>query len=121
MVLFRALGWLLLALPRGQWAKAALGTIGTAAAWWLPFVVAAPATVTALGGYATFPNPGSVWFLFGVHSNGAGWLRPLQLGAGIAVVAYVTRRGRWPDALLAGSAVRILLDPFSFSVRLSED
>ena len=106
---------LLLALPREKWAKTALATIATGIAWWLPFLLAAPGTLGALGGYATFPYPGSVWFLLGVHANGADWLRPLQLGAGLAAVGYVTLRGRWRDALLVGSAVRILLDPFSFS------
>jgi hypothetical protein len=106
---------LLLALPRPEWARAALVTMAAAAAWWAPFLVAAPATVHALGQYSMLPDPGSVLYLLGVHVNGAGWLRPLQLATGMTMVGLLVRRGRWQDALLAGVATRILLDPFSYS------
>ena len=106
---------LLFALPRREWPRATLLTVATVLMWWAPFLIAAPGTVGALGSYATFPDPGSVLYLVGLHVDGAGWLRPLQLGTGMAAVGYLARNGRWQQALLAGSAVRILLDPFSYS------
>ena len=106
---------LFLAFPRPLWAKTALATLAAGAAWWLPFIVAAPQTVNALGNYHTSPSLGSPLYLVGVHADGAGWLRPLQMLAGMGVVALLARRGRWQDALFAGMAMRIVFDPFAYS------
>ena len=106
---------LLFALPRQEQAKATLLTLAGAAAWWLPFIVAAPATVHSVGGYETVPDPGSILYLLGVHGDASGWLRELQMLAGLAAVAFVVRRRSWREAILVGMAVRLALDPFSYS------
>lgn len=106
---------LLLALPRPHWAKATLATMAACAAWWAPFVVAAPHTISALGQFHMPASGGSVLHLLDIRADNSNWLRPLQLGAGMLGVGLLARRGRWQDALLAGIAVRILLDPYAYS------
>jgi hypothetical protein len=106
---------LLLVLPRPTWLRTACLALISAVAWWAPFLIAAPDTLTAIGHYQTVPLAGSPLYLIGQHSDGANWLRQLQFVAGIGVVAFVVLRRRWQDALLAGMAVRIILDPYSYS------
>jgi hypothetical protein len=106
---------LLLVLPRRLWLRAICAALITAVAWWAPFLVAAPDTLGAVGHYQTVPSPGSVLYLLGQHSDAANWVRQLQFVAGMGVVAFIVRRRRWPDALLAGMAIRSALDPFAYS------
>lgn len=105
---------LVLALPRRDWWRAA-GTAGAvAAAAWLPFIVADPATLGALRPQV-LTAPGSVLAVFGVPLRDAPvWVRPVQLGAGLVVAALAVARGRWGAVLLVGIAVRVALDPQVF-------
>jgi hypothetical protein len=109
---------LLLALPRAQRAGTALVTFVAAVAWWLPFVMAAPATVTSMLDFQPVAGAGSVPHLLGLEGNAAGWLQPLQIIAGMTAVAVMVRRGGWESAMLAGMAVRTLLEPTAYSFYL---
>lgn len=106
---------LLLALPRHLRARAALWLLASAAVWWLPFVLADPHTISALGGYHVIPQPGSVLYLFGLHADPAGWLRVVQLSAGACAAAWAVRNGDLALGLLAAVAVRVAFDPFAWS------
>ncbi len=107
---------LLLILPRPKVAPAALVCLGAAAVWWLPFVVAAPDTITALGRYQT-PNHAAAtpayWIVGGAHVL-RGW-RLLQMAAMTAAAAVAVRRGWWKAAPLVAVTVRIALDPQTYS------
>jgi hypothetical protein len=104
-----------LGLPRQYWTRSFGLALGVAAAWWSPFVIAAPGTVRSLAAYRIYPDPGSALALFGLHGDVSTWLRPAEFGAGLAVAGYVAVRGRWMCAPLAGLAVRVLLDPYTYS------
>jgi FtsH-binding integral membrane protein len=104
----------LLGLPRRHRPWAALATILAAAAWWGPFVVAAPDTITSLGHYAIEPDPGSVLHLIGIRGNVEGWLRPVQFMLGLGVAALVATRRWWVAAPLAALATRVLTDPYAY-------
>ena len=104
----------LLGLPRPLWGRTALLLLATAAAWWSPFVIAAPSTVHALASYRTHPGPGSILNLLGVTGDVSGWLRPAQFAAGIAVASFVAAGGRWVAAPLAGLAARVAFDPYAY-------
>lgn len=106
---------LILGLPREERAPAALGLVATAAAFWGPFVIAAPATVHSLGLLHIVPRPGSILYLFGARGHVEGWLRSVQFGLGVAAAAYVAMRGRWTAAPLVGIAVRVALDPYAYA------
>ncbi|HTW21781.1 MAG TPA: hypothetical protein VME70_16415 [Mycobacteriales bacterium] len=105
----------LIGLPRTGRAKACLALIVSAAAFWAPFVIAAPQTVSALGSFLIVPRPGSILYLFGLHGQVQGWLRSAQFASGVAVATYVAVRGRWAAAPLAGLAVRVAFDPYIYS------
>jgi hypothetical protein len=106
---------LLVALRRTEISKAILVYIAAAAIWWLPFVVAAPNTISALGQFPVFPSSGSVVYLLGAHGQIHGWLRPMQFMLGIAVGCAVGRERNWVSIPLAALAVRVLTDPYTFS------
>jgi hypothetical protein len=101
-------------LDREARGKALLTGLLTATAWWAPFVVGAPSTISALGGYHITLANGSVPRLVGLHGDVQDWLRPVQFGGGVAAALLVARRGGrwWLAAPLAGLAVRVLTDPF---------
>jgi hypothetical protein len=105
-----------LGLPREQRSKAVLAAVASAAAWWGPFVIGGPGTITALGGFHVDALNGSVLSLLGIHGEVQHWLRPVQFLAGIAVGLLVARRGEllWLAAPLAALAVRVLTDPYSW-------
>jgi hypothetical protein len=105
---------MLLGLPRQVRAKAALSLILTAAAFWAPFVLAAPTTIRSLGLLRIVPLPGSVLWLIGLHGHVEHWLRPVQFTCGLLAAAYVALRGRWTAAPLVGIAVRVGFDPFAY-------
>lgn len=105
----------LLVLPRDRISKSVLLMIATAAAWWLPFIVAAPDTISALGQFQIIPTTGSVIHLLGAHRAVGGWLRPTQFVLGIAIGAVACRRHGLTSAPLAALAVRVMTDPYSFS------
>lgn len=103
----------LFALPRVQWPPAVLALIAMVAVWWLPFVLAAPDTLHALGSLRLPVMSGSSLHALGYRPghDAPGWVRPAQLVAGFAVAGFLVQHGRWYAAPLAGVAVRVLLDP----------
>jgi hypothetical protein len=50
-----------------------------------------------------------------MHGSVAGWLRPTQFGLGIAAGSWMVWRGNWAAAPLAGIAMRVALDPFTWA------
>ncbi len=102
-------------LARTDWVRTFAGTVVVGALWWLPFLLASPTTIDVLAGYHLFPRPGSVLFLVGVHGRVNSWLRPTQTVVGLLVGILAVSRGRWLAAPLVGVAVRVALDPYSFS------
>jgi len=104
---------MLLGIARQHRAKATLATIATAGAWWLPFVVAAPDTISALGHFPVFAMPGSVLSVVGMHGHVERWLRPVQFLLGVSIGLLAARR-EWVSAPLAALAVRVLTDPYSY-------
>jgi hypothetical protein len=98
---------LLLPRPRNGFAVA----IATTVAAWAPFVVADPSTLTALHPRVGISDS-SVLRLLGVRGTVVpGWDRTAQLLLAPLVALITAVRGRWPAALLAGIAVRLVLDP----------
>lgn len=112
--------WAVVALPlvfaisgSGRWRALAIAA-GISAAFWLPFVIADPATLSAIKP-AVLTDPASVLHLLGVPLGfGPDWIRPVQLGGAVAVGALAVWRGRWGAVLLVGIAVRVGLDPGVF-------
>lgn len=106
---------LILALPGRGRLKALLIASTLSAACWLPFVIADPATLSAIRP-AVMTSPASVLSLFGVRAGGnaPAWVRPVQLAAALAVGGLAVLRGRWGAVLLVGVATRIGLDPQVF-------
>jgi hypothetical protein len=105
----------LLSLPRIQRPRAVVALMVVVIGFWLPFVLGDSQTLPALGGYHILPMPGSDLALMGIHHNLAGWLRPTQFGLGIAAGIWMARRGHWAAAPLAGIAMRVALDPFTWA------
>jgi hypothetical protein len=108
-----ALGFLplLLALPAASWAWAAAAAAAGTAVAWLPFVVADPATLTAM-----HPNvalvPSSGLHTLGVRGSVVpSWGRAAQLVGATVIAAVAGLVGRWPGVLLVAVAVRMALDP----------
>jgi hypothetical protein len=78
---------------------------------WAPFVVVEPATLDTAG-FEIANDPTSVLRALGVEDPGTpAWARPAQLAGGAVVVGALAAAGRWPAALLAGVAWRLLLEP----------
>jgi hypothetical protein len=101
---------LLLVVPRVRRSHALLLTVGTAAVWWLPFIVADPQTVQASGSVKLDTSPDSTLHLLGMQSS-SGDARLLQLALMLLVGWLAVRSGRWPAILVAPIAVRMLTDP----------
>ena len=105
---------LVLALPQRHWWRAGLAGGLVAAAAWLPFILADPATLNAAKPQV-MTDPASVLRLLGVPIGDAPkWVRPVQLGAALACGALAVARRRWGAVLLVGIAVRVGLDPQVF-------
>lgn len=112
--------WALFMLPmlmslddvRARRITAPLVAIGVGAAFWSPFLLGSSKTLDGLRPTVRLA-PDSVLRLFGIDSaNVPPLLRYLQLGLALVAVAIVAiLRGRPAGALLAGVAVRLLLDP----------
>jgi hypothetical protein len=103
---------LLLRSPR----SAALGVAGTVLVW-APFVLADPVGFLAAGeGYSDI-LPGSALALAGMEpmSGFPPWVRPAQLGAGLALCWWVARSRGWAAAVLAVFVVRTLLEPATWN------
>ena len=102
---------LLLLLPhRVRWPTILYAVAGTAAAW-LPFLMADTGTLAALRPEVRVDQTSGLWWL-GYHGTYLPpWDRLAQLlGAPLVALVAVWRRC-WPGALLAGVAVRLVLDP----------
>ena len=105
---------LILALPgRDRWRATGLAALISALAW-LPFVLADPATLSAVRP-AVVTQPASVLHLFGVPLSDAPlWVRPVQLVAALLAGTVAVVRRRWGAVLLVGIAIRVALDPEVF-------
>lgn len=83
-----------------------------AAAWWLPFVLAAPATPAALAGYRIDTWRSSPLALLDLAGGPyPPWVRPAQIALMVALAAVAVARGRvhlLPFAVVSG---RLALDP----------
>jgi len=107
--------FLLLALPADRRLRAVGWWTAVVAATWLPFVLGEPRTLAAAG--FRIPNSaGSALRVFGVSdSHTPVWCRAAQLVVGAAVAYALWRRGRPAAILLGVIAVRLLLDPGTWS------
>lgn len=105
----------LLVLPRPSWPRAAVVAMGLALTCWLPFFLGDTATVAALGHFHVVPAPGSVLSAVGLREDVSGWLRLTQFSLGTAAACWAARRVDWRAAPLAGLAVRVLTDPYTWS------
>jgi hypothetical protein len=105
----------LLSLPRVQRPRAVIALMVVAVGFWLPFILGDSQTLSALGHYHVYPMPGSDLALLGLRGNVAGWLRPAQFGLGLAAGTWMVWRGNWAAAPLAGIAMRVALDPFTWA------
>ncbi len=79
---------------------------------WLPFVIDEPATVSATGRFTIVNSPASA--LRALHITAAvtpDWVRPLQITLGLAVACWLVATRRWPGIVMAGMAIRLMLDP----------
>lgn len=106
---------LLLGLPQRDRARGTLAFLVAAAAWWIPFVAAAPATIGSLGGLQLLPRTGSALFVMGFRADQSQWLRPTQFVAGVAVALIIGRRVHWTAAAPTGLAVLVVLSPYAWS------
>lgn len=87
---------------------------------WLPFLVAAPGTIEALGDYRLSVARRSALHLLGLDTAAApSWLRPVQFVAILAVATAAVARGRWQGVIFVAMATRILLDPAVHSYHLT--
>jgi hypothetical protein len=89
--------------------RAGFVAVVIAIVWWLPFVIAAPATPAALSDINVPVEPMSLWSLLGAQTPPAAG-REIQLALAIAACAVMVRRGRWWAAPVVATAVRLALD-----------
>lgn len=106
---------LLLMLDRSARVRAAAVTIGAAAVWWLPFVIADPSTLTAVSNVRfVMPRSGLVALGIGTWHSAPAHIRLLQMLLGFCLAALAVVRGRWTAAPLAAFATRGLVEPSFF-------
>jgi hypothetical protein len=105
----------LFGLPRRDRARATLTLLASCAVWWVPFVVADPRTVGALGQFTPFVSSGSVLSTLGVAGVTPLWVHPVQTATALVVGLAVGARGRWYAVPLAALATRVLLDTQAWS------
>ncbi len=102
---------LLLALPRAvRWRSLGYAVAGTAAAW-LPFLMADAGTMDALRPKVRVGESSVMWALGYRGTYLPAWDRLAQLVGAPFVALVAVLRGRWAGALVAGIAVRLVLDP----------
>ena len=95
--------------------RAALVACGTVALAWLPFLIADPRSLLAARFAIPATAASSVRTLGISDAVTPSWDRPAQMLLGLAVAAIAIRRGRWQAVVLVVVAVRIVLDPGSYS------
>jgi hypothetical protein len=102
----------LLVVFAGRERRAAFGTyIGLVLAAWLPFLLVDPKTFNAAK-FTIANAAGSSLRWLGIRSASTPrWDRAAQIGFGGGVAGLAVLRRQWPSVLLAGVAVRMLLDP----------
>lgn len=106
---------LLACFPRRDTLRAFALAGGLAAAAWLPFVLADSGTIGALR-VDQVNDAASGLRALGIDAvTTPGWLRPLQIGLGLALAGIAVARGRWALALLLAVGARLALDPATFS------
>jgi hypothetical protein len=102
---------LLLAAPGHRRLLRPVLSAGIVLITWAPFILAEPSTLDARK-YEIINEASSALRALGVAgARTPDWVRPAQLLGGLAVVGLLVLAGRWPAALMAGVAVRLLLDP----------
>ncbi len=105
-----ALPLLLVLPPRSRGRAVTYAVVGTAVAW-LPFLMADPGTLSALHPPVRVADSSVMWWL-GYHGTYLpAWDRLAQLVIAPLVALLAVWRRSWPGALLAGVAVRLVLDP----------
>lgn len=104
---------LLLVLPRRYWTRAAVVTLGVLAVSWLPFMIAAPNSLSALGSIPSTVFPNSALRLFGLSAGHGGptSARSFELLLGLSMGTLTVLRRRWLALPLVGLSARALLDP----------
>jgi hypothetical protein len=100
---------LLLALPRPRRAPALLVSLAAASLCWIPFVVADPGTVAAVGNAGNGVAADSTVGLF-VHVDPPGWAREVQLLVMAAVGTLIVRRAQWAALPVVVVSVRMATD-----------
>jgi hypothetical protein len=78
---------------------------------WAPFVIAEPATLDVRDFRIANEATSALRALGFTGEFAPDWVRPAQLLGGLALVGFLVLVGRWPAALMAGVAVRLVLDP----------
>lgn len=106
---------LIFVLPRAVRLRAGAAWVAALGAAWLPFLLSDPATVRA--GAFTIPNAASsaLRALGVAAARTPSWDRPAQVILGSTLGWLAVRTGRWPAALFAVIAVRLLLDPGTYA------
>jgi hypothetical protein len=105
---------MLLAYARPQIARAVLAFVVGALIWWVPFVIADPETVHALGSVSLFMVNEPTWHLVGMTGRAPIWIRPAQLLGGVALASFVVRRVGWPAVPVVALAWRVTVDPYDW-------
>ncbi|MCU1656711.1 MAG: hypothetical protein JWO57_1367 [Pseudonocardiales bacterium] len=106
---------LLLVVPATQRLRALSSWSVTVALAWLPFLFADPRSVIAAS-YRIQNAAGSALRVLGVTDPSTPlWCRPAQLILGVGLAWLLWRRGRVAAIVLAVIAVRLLLDPATWS------
>ena len=111
-----AMVWpLLLMIDRPYRIRAAGVAVATAVVWWVPFVVADRATISAISDVTiVMPHSGLVAFGLPVWHAAPDHVRLLQMLLGFSFAALAVVRGRWTAAPLAAFASRGLVEPSFF-------
>lgn len=112
--------WAALLLPvlicyaRPRMARSVLAAALTALAWWLPFVVAAPETVHALGSWRLPMVNHPLWHLFGMTGRAPQWIRTLQMLGGLMLATLLVRKRGWVAVPAVALAWRVAVDPYDW-------
>ncbi|MDX6227010.1 MAG: hypothetical protein QOI76_400 [Frankiales bacterium] len=104
---------LLLVLTGRRRLVAGLVAAAGVASVWLPFVLADPGTLQA-GSPTIQTAQATALHVLGLHGY-LHWVRAAQLVLSLGVGLIAVLRGRWPAALLAAAAGRLLLEPGAVS------
>ena len=106
---------LLLLVPRASRIRAVIVWAGVLVAAWLPFVLGDPRTL-GVTGFAIPNTATSALRALGVATQFTpAWDRPLQIAFGCLLAGAAVKSHRWPAALFIAIAVRLLIDPGTYS------